>query len=126
MNNIYNKTFMKKTIRLTESELINLVQRIIKEQEGFDQLDDTPIEDDIDFYDEEDEFEDLGFDMEDDIEMDDEFQTKMRVKERMRKDRPSNLGIGAGTRWDWESEKEWSPIKPSDLPLEKYLKTKMK
>jgi hypothetical protein len=117
---------MKKTIRLTESELINLVQRIIKEQEGFDQLDDTPIEDDIDFYDEEDEFEDLGFDMEDDIEMDDEFQTKMRVKERMKKDRQSALGIGAGTRWDWESEKEWSPIKPSDLPLEKYLKTKMK
>ena len=48
---------MKKTIRLTESELINLVHRIIKEQEGFDQLDDTPIEDEPSL-DDEDEIED--------------------------------------------------------------------
>ena len=48
----------------------------------------------------------------------------MRVKERMRKDRPSGIGLGAGTRWDSESEKEWSPIKPTDLPLDKFLKSK--
>ena len=114
---------MKKTIRLTESELINLVHRIIKEQEGFDQLDDTPLEDEPSL-DDEDEIEDFTYDTEDDIEDDDDFQTKMRVKERMRKDRPSGIGLGAGTRWDSESEKEWSPIKPTDLPLDKFLKSK--
>jgi hypothetical protein len=117
---------MKKTIRLTESELIYLVKRIVKEQVGFDQLDDTPIEDEPFLDDEEDEIEDYGFDIEDDFEDDDEFQTKMRFKERMKKDKPSSMGLGLGIRWDSDSEKEWSPIKPSDTPLEKYLKSKKK
>ena len=110
---------MKKTIRLTESELIHLVKRIIKEQEGFDQLDDTPIEDEI---------EDFGFDVEDDFDEDDDFQSKMRHKERMRKDKQSGLGLGAGTRWDSESDRQvskpYSPIKADDLPLDKFLKSK--
>jgi hypothetical protein len=118
---------MKKTIRLTESELIHLVHRIIKEQEGFDKLDDTPIEDepsldDLENFD--DEIEDFTYDTEDDIDDYDDFQTKMRVRERMKNDRPSNIGLGAGTRWDSESEKDWSPIKPSDMPLDKFLKSK--
>ena len=61
---------MKKTIRLTESELINLVQRIIKEQEGFDRLDDTPIEDEPLFDDKNNDIEDFGFDTEDNFEDD--------------------------------------------------------
>jgi len=119
---------MKKTIRLTESELIHLVKRIIKEQEGFDQLDDTPIED-TSFLDDEEEnnngIQDFGFDIEDgEFDDDDDFQTKMRYSERMKKDRPSSIGLGAGTRWDCDNEKEWSPIKPTDMPLDKFLKSK--
>jgi hypothetical protein len=115
---------MKKTIRLTESELIHLVKRIIKEQEGFDQLDDTPIED-TSFLDDGEDIQDFGFDNEDgEFDDDDDFQTKMRYSERMKKDRPSSIGLGAGTRWDGDSEKEWSPIKPSDMPLDKFLKSK--
>jgi hypothetical protein len=115
---------MKKTIRLTESELIHLVKRIIKEQEGFDQLDDTPIED-TSFLDDGEDIQDFGFDNEDgEFDDDDDFQTKMRYSERMKKDRPSSIGLGAGTRWDGDSEKEWSPIKPTDMPLDKFLKSK--
>lgn len=121
---------MKKTIRLTESELIDLVKKIIKEQEGFDQLDDTPLEDEPsldDLEDFDDDIEDYGFDVEDEFE-DDDFQTKMRQHERMKNIRPSEYGIGSGERWtnqmDRETEKPWSPIKPDDLPLEKFAKSK--
>jgi hypothetical protein len=119
-------------IRLTESELIDLVKRIIKEQDDFDQLDDTPIEDEpsLSDFDDEDDIEDYGFDVDDDFEDDDDFQSKMRQQERMRNVRPSHYGIGGGSRWDnemaREAEKPWSPIKPSDMPLEKYLKYKNK
>jgi hypothetical protein len=115
---------MKKTIRLTESELIHLVKRIIKEQDGFDQLDDTPLEDEPSLDYEDEDIEDFRYDTEDDIDDYDDFQTKMRVRERMKNDRPSNIGLGAGTRWDGDSEKEWSPIKPTDMPLDKFLKSK--
>lgn len=123
---------MKKTIRLTESELIDLVQRIIKEQEGFDQLDDTPLEDEPSLDDLEDfgdDIEDYGFDMEDDIEDTDDFQSRMRQGEYIKKNRPSSVGFGGATRWDSESDREvkkggWSPIKADDLPLEKFAKSK--
>jgi hypothetical protein len=121
---------MKKTIRLTESELINLVKRVIKEQEGFDQLDDTPIEDEpsLDDEDMDGDIDDIGFDVEDEFSDDDEFQNKMRFKERTKKDKPSGLDLGDFTRWDSESDREvkkgWSPIKSDDLPLDKFLKSK--
>jgi hypothetical protein len=55
-------------IRLTESELIDLVKRIIKEQDDFDQLDDTPIEDEpsLSDFDDEDDIEDMEDEKEDD------------------------------------------------------------
>jgi len=114
----------KKIIRLTESDLIALVRRIVKEQEV--DFDDTPIEDEPSFDDEEDEdnIEDLGFDVDDDMGIDDEFQNKMKSKESFSKNRPSGLNIGGGTRWDKDSEKEYNPIKPDDLPLDKFLKSK--
>lgn len=116
---------MSKIVRLTESELVRLVKRMIKEsEEGFERIDDEDFDELSDFPDEKDEVEDYGFDVKDDFGNDDDFQTKMRYRERMRKDRPSDIGIGGGTRWDSESEKEWSPIKPSDLPLDKFLKSK--
>jgi hypothetical protein len=122
---------MSKIIRLTETELVRLVNRIVKENnediefEGFD----TPLEDEPSLFDDDnidDNIVDYGFDFEDDDFSDDEFQNKMKLKSHMGKNRQSDFGIGAGTRWDKDSEKEWSPIKPSDMPLEKYLKTRVK
>lgn len=117
---------MSKIVRLTESDLIRLVKRVIKEQEGFDELDDfEDISDESsDFPDEEDNVEDLGFDVEDDFSDDDEFQNKMRFRERVRRNLPGSVGVGSGTRWDKDSEKEYSPIKADDLPLDKFLKSK--
>jgi len=116
---------MAKIIRLTEAQLVRLIKKTIKEQ---DDIDDTPIEDEPELFDDEDDgFEDdLGFDVEDELGNDDEFQNKMRFKERMKQNKPGSMGIGAGTRWDSDSEKKWSPIKPSDLPLDKFLKSKYK
>lgn len=124
---------MSKIIRLTETELVRLVNRIVKENnedidfEGFD----TPLEDEPPLFNDDDidninYIEDFDFDIEDNYNDDDEFQNKMKLKSHMRNNRQSDFGIGAGTRFDKDSEKEWSPIKPSDMPLEKYLKTRVK
>ena len=127
---------MSKIIRLTETELIRLVNRIVKENnediefEGFD----TPLEDEPSLFDDDidDDIDDINyikdfdFDIENKYNDDDEFQNKMKLKSHTRNNRQSDFGIGAGTRWDKDSEKEWSPIKPSDMPLEKYLKTRVK
>jgi hypothetical protein len=121
---------MSKIIRLTESELVGLVKRMIKEsEEGFERIDDDfeDIPDKLtDFSDEydDDDIVDYGFDVEDKFSDDDEFQNKMKLKSHMGKNRQSSIGIGGGTRWDKDSEKEWSPIKADDLPLDKFLKSK--
>ena len=203
---------MKRTIRLTESELVRLVKRMIKESEGeddgqvsiswndngkhtlhghrrgekftphhfetdsshdeikkhyqkaFDEIDGKPVyfekngndvflpnfgslsgvnfkkkdsideeqDDDnfedisdisTDFPDDNDDIKDYGFDVEDDDDDFEDFDREMKSKDRMRKNRPSGLGIGAGTRWDKDSEKEYNPIKADDLPLDKFLKS---
>jgi hypothetical protein len=124
---------MSKIIRLTETELVRLVNRIVKENnedmdfEGFD----IPLEKEPSLFDD-DDIDDIDYikddylDIEDKYNDDDEFQNKMKLKSYTRNNRQSNFGIGAGTRFDKDSEKEWSPIKPSDMPLEKYLKTRVK
>lgn len=114
---------MGKTIRLTESELVKLVKRVIKENEEFDDFEEI-FDEPTDFPDEDDDVEDYGFDVEDEFGDDDEFQNKMKFRSYMKKHNPSGIGLGAGTRWDKDSEKEWSPIKADDLPLDKFLKSK--
>lgn len=118
---------MSKIVRLTESDLVRLVKRIVKEsEEGFEVIDDfEDISDEpTDFPDEDDDIKDLGFDVEDEFGDDDEFQNKMRFRERVRRNLPGSVGIGSGKRWDKDSEKEYNPIKPDDLPLDKFLKSK--
>ena len=120
---------MSKIVRLTESDLVRLVKRIVKEsEEGFERIDDDDFEeipDNLtDFPNEDDDIKDYGFDVEDEFGDDDEFQNKMKFKSHMGKNKQSSIGIGAGTRWDKDSEKEWSPIKADDLPLDKFLKSK--
>ena len=122
---------MSKIVRLTESELVRLVKRMIKEsEEGFERLDDDNFEDisdistDFSDEDEKNDIVDYGFDVEDEFGDDDEFQNKMKFKSHMGKNKQSSIGIGGGTRWDKDSEKEWSPIKADDLPLDKFLKSK--
>ena len=143
---------MKRTIRLTESELIRLVRKVMKEQDddiedyGFDVEDnDFGFEsptcpkckgqgcEDCDGSgmkrnsvtgEKDDDIEDYGFDVEDDDDDFEDFDREMKSKDRMRKNRPSGLGIGAGSRWDKDSEKEYNPIKADDLPLDKFLKSK--
>jgi len=120
---------MSKIVRLTESELVRLVKRMIKEsEEGFEVIDDD-FEDipnkSTEFPDnEDDDIVDYGFDIEDKFSDDDDFQNKMKFKSHMSKHRPSSIGIGDSKRWDKDSEKEWSPIKDDDLPLDKFLKSK--
>jgi hypothetical protein len=124
---------MSKIVRLTESELIRLVKIMIKEsEEGFERIDDDfedipdKLTDFSDGYDDDDDDDivDYGFDVEDKFSDDDEFQNKMKFKSHMGKHKQSSIGIGGGTRWDKDSEKEWSPIKADDLPLDKFLKSK--
>lgn len=100
---------------------------------GLGGLRETDEIDDISLFDDSDDYEeniDYGFDIEDEPS-DDDFQNRMRFKERMKKFNPQSVGIGGVSRWDKETEREmekggWSPIKPSDMPLEKYLKSKGK
>lgn len=100
---------------LIESRFLN------KDEEDFE-YEDLPNEPPSDFEDEEDTIVDYGFDVEE--PENDDFQKDMGFKDFMKKNKASSIGIGSGVRWDSESEKEYSPIKPSDMPLEKYLKLK--
>ena len=122
---------MSKIIRLTETELVRLVNRIVKENnedmdfEGFD----IPLEKEPSLFDD-DDIDDIDYikddylDIEDKYNYDDEFQNKMKFRDRVRRNLPGSVGVGGGTRWDKDSEKEWSPIKADDLPLDKFLKSK--
>ena len=117
---------MSKIVRLTESELVRLVKRIVKEEDDFEFEElDIPLEKEPSLFDDDNDIVDYGFDDEDTYgDDDDEFQNKMKFKSHMGKNKQSSIGIGAGTRWDKDSEKEWSPIKADDLPLDKFLKSK--
>jgi hypothetical protein len=124
---------MSKILRLTESELVRLVKRMINEsEEGFEVIDDFEgiPDESTDFPDDDDEpkrDEDImnyDLDYEKKSDYDDRFQRGMNLDLHKRNNKQSSIGIGAGTRWDKDSEKEWSPIKADDLPLDKFLKSK--
>jgi len=117
-------------IRKTLQANMLLEQRYLT-KENFEDLEpeefDTPLEDEPSLFDdEEDDVEDFGFDIEDDEDFDDleGFDKEMKFKDTMKKNKLGSVGIGAGTRWDKDSEKEYSPIKDTDLPLDKFLKSK--
>jgi hypothetical protein len=127
---------MSKIIRLTETELIRLVNRIVKENnedidfEGFDfQLEKEPslFDKNIDDIDDINYIKNNYLDIENKYNNDDdEFQREMNLSSYRKNNRQSSIGIGDVTRFDKDSDKKWSPIKPSDMPLEKYLKTRVK
>ena len=117
-------------IRKTQQANMLLEQRYFSKENpedlGHEEFD-TPLEDEPSLFDdEEDSIEDYGFDIEDDEDSDDleGFENEMKFKESMKKNKLGSIGIGAGTRWDKESEKEYNPIKADDLPLDKFLKSK--
>lgn len=124
---------MRKIIRLNESELIYLIKKVISEKnepEEFEEIpfDDESFFDDEDFIDDNDDTESY-LDLEKEFDDDEEFQNRMKYKQRMRKNIPGSIGIGGGKRWDKDSDREveqgkWSPIKPSDISLDKYLASK--
>lgn len=104
---------MKKTIRLTESELISMIKKIIKEDFEDDFEDDEYIDQEID------DIQDFGFDYEEDS---DDIENFEKIKMR-RKLKPSSIQYG-GSEWKKEWEKPYNPIKSTDLPLDKYLASK--
>lgn len=112
-NKIKSKTMKesKKVIRLTESELVDLLKKIIREDMENEFIDDEDMEDDGD------EIQDFGFDYEEEDEDDLE-----KIKRRS-KFKPAPMEYGS-SEWKKEWEKPYSPIKASDLPLDKYLKLK--
>jgi len=116
-------------IRKTQQANMLLEQRYLA-KENHEDLEpeefDTPLEDEPSLSDDDDSIEDYGFDIEDDEDSDDleGFENEMKFKESMKKNKMGSVGIGSGTRWDKDSEKEYSPIKDSDLPLDKFLKSK--
>lgn len=117
----------QRIVRLKESDLHKIIKRIMESEEEptDDDIEDVPV-DDIDSEDE--DIMDYGFDYEDDSDVDDDkFQSKMRFKNWEKKNKLGSVGIGSSTRWDKDSEKPYSPIKPDDLPLDKFLeKRKLK
>jgi hypothetical protein len=110
---------MKKIIRLNEEELLRVIKRVVKEvNEVGPDIDDY---EDFDEFDDE-EIEDYGFDYEDEFD-DDEFQKKMKKKHSRINALPIEYG---DMQWKKEYEKPYSPIKPSDMSLDNYLKSKNK
>lgn len=109
---------MKRTYKISESQLTRFINVILKEE-------DFEIDSEEEFSEPESEYQDFGLDYEGD---DDEetFQKKMRSKFD-KKNRPSRVDYG---RMDWKKdyEKPYSPVRPTDLPLEKLhlLKKKSK
>ena len=119
-------------IRKTQQANMLLEQRYLA-KENHEDLEpeefDTPLEDEPSLFDDEvnNDIEDYGFDVEDESDNFDDlegFDKELKFRDAMKKNKMGSVGIGSGTRWDKDSEKEYSPIKDSDLPLDKFLKSK--
>lgn len=106
---------MKRVIRLNEFQLVELIKKAINESEDFYDSDE-----DFEEVFSDDDYQDLGLDYEESFD-DDEFQKKM--KNKYSKTKLASPGYGR-MEWKKEYEKPYSPIKPTDLPLEKYLASK--
>lgn len=112
-----------KIIRLTEQELIHLVKKIT---EDIDDIEEKEWEkEDIKNIDTYDDYEEDFFDIEDEPikEPYDDFDKEIRFRDFMKKNKPSSSSIGSG-RWDASTNKPYNPIKPTDLPLDKFLSSK--
>lgn len=111
---------MKRVIKLTESELVRLVNRIIKEQPfepGDDDLEN--FEDDF----EDDEVNDYGFDY-DEPAYDDEMQSELRRKAAIKRFRSAPMELPSGRPGKEEKNyKPYNPIKSTDMDLDTYLKS---
>ena len=107
---------MKRTFFISETQLQGLIQKLVKEQ-------DIDIDSEEEFVEPESEYQDFGLDFEEDDE-EEMFQKKMRSKFD-KKNRPSRVDYG---RMDWKKdyEKPYSPVRPTDLPLEKLHLLKKK
>jgi len=113
---------MGKILRLTEGEFHKLIMRIV--ENSFEDETKHSYEDEPDIVDDERIFDDdYGLEKyEDDFQYEPEdFDKEMKLKSFMKTNKPSSVGIGSGR---WEKQEPYNPIKPSDVPLEKYLKMK--
>ena len=109
----YKLLLMKKTIRIKESELVSIIRRIVKE--GFKDDFEDKFEDG-EYIDHEDEIQDFGFDYEEEDNDVDDFESIKRRKNI----KPPEPYYGK-SEWRKEWEKPYNPIKPTDLPLDKFL-----
>ena len=101
---------MPKKFKITEDQFQRLVKKNVKETEEFDFEDENDFEDESEF-----EIQDFGFDYEG------EDEPEMGLP---RGQRPIKIQYGRG-EWKKGDEIPYSPIKPSDVPLDRlYLKKK--
>lgn len=113
---------MKKVIILTESDLIKIVKKVIKEQDYIDDFfsDDLSNEDPEE---EDDDILDYGFD----YSSEDDFEDKMKQKNITKKVRSISheFPVKQSSRWSKsdDSYKPYSPIKSDDMDLDTYLKS---
>jgi hypothetical protein len=112
-------------IKLTEKELLNIVKRVIKERviekEG-EMFDDAYTSGEDDNHDNKEE-EIIDYDSEENEDDWENMQKHDRLKSSQKNKNAANIQYGR-MEWRKEYEKPWSPIKSSDMSLEKYLTSK--
>lgn len=116
---------MSKIIRLTEGELHRFIKKLVEssfEDETEHEYEDVPdttdnlkisFEDDFDDDYNLEKFDEFEFEPED-------LDKEMKTKSFMKQNKPSSVSMGG----KWQAQEPYNPIKPSDMPLDKYLKMK--